>query len=586
MIALLVLLLIALILWYVLRRDKLDIGNTIELDKFDMDSIINKTKKAHNQVLRARPEDLNLDKRQLDKIMQNKSKFRKALREASIGDEGAKSYVKDMTFDVLEKKIGINAVNIDSVIPFTNPAALSKEERFEILLYCYKKKKGYGEKALNELFSEYHLDELREDDSYVVTEEDIKYIYNLEVKELTYDDKLAILCQRVFELAYGNNVIDDYFKKVDGISGGVSGMPSDMIDYFEDGTINNNSLIYSYDSIWLLYKGKPVRMACIGFGSEKELIRVSRNMQKYNTLKPMTQNNPHIEGEMKDGSRSVGTRKPFTETWSFSVRHHGDVVEKKIENILTDTNCELAIELMEFLVKGNRTFLITGTKGSGKTTLLRSVVAFIRNTYRIQVQESISELWLRKVFPEKFIMTFKDSPIVSGEEALEIGRKWESEVSLLGEIVSYKVASWLIQMKQVASLMVAGTHHANTTRSLIMWFRDARMTGDNALSSEKYAEQEVVECINFDVHMAIDTLTGHRYIERITEIVPVITRGQFEDNYRLVNILEYDEDAKSYKLAGEFSDESIKDIRRNLNKVERARFDILLQKMKRGDNNA
>lgn len=568
LICLIVSVVVAVILRFILKKNYLHNDENI-LDKYDMNNVVESVKNAINQVLRTRPEDLNLDREQTEKIIKNKTKLRRAIREASIGDQGAKSYVKDYIAELLEKKLGINEITIENVIPFSNPSKLEKEERFEILHHVYKLRNGT--KALEHIIKDYELDELR-NDVYEITEEDIRQIYSNEVKELNYDDKLDILCQRVFELAYGNGIIDEIKDGVDGISGGVSGVPEEMIDYFEEGAIDEN-IKYSYDSVWLMFNGKPIYMPCIGFGSKNELIRVCRNIHKYNVQKPLTQSNPHVEGDMKDGSRIVVARPPFADSWSFSIRKHNEGRTKKIHEIITDTNYEIPIQLLEFIVKGNRTFLITGNKGTGKTTLLRSIAAFIRKTYRLQIQESVYELGMRRVFPGKYIMTFRDTPTITGEEALEVGRKWESEVSLLGEIVSYRVANWLIQLSQVASLMTGGTHHAKTTKSLIMWFRDARLTGENALTSEKYAEQECAMCINVDVHLAINE--GHRYVERITEIIPVFTKEQYGDNYEIVDIMRFNEDKQSYELLNRFSEQAEKDMLNYFNAEEKKRYNEL-----------
>ena len=40
-------------------------------------------------------------------------------------------------------------------------------------------------------------------------------------------------------------------------------------------------------------------------------------------------------------------------------------------------------------------------------------------------------------------------------------------------------------------------------------------------TNEKIAEQQVADVVNFDIHMNKD-ISGHRYIERITEIIPLI----------------------------------------------------------------
>lgn len=80
------------------------------------------------------------------------------------------------------------------------------------------------------------------------------------------------------------------------------------------------------------------------------------------------------------------------------------------------------------------------------------------------------------------------------------------------------MASWLISTAQVASLFTLFTHHAKTTKDLIASMRNALLL-KGGFQNERVALEQVVEAIQFDIHMKKDN-TGHRYIERITEIVP------------------------------------------------------------------
>ncbi|WP_252891568.1 CpaF/VirB11 family protein [Thermoclostridium stercorarium] len=77
----------------------------------------------------------------------------------------------------------------------------------------------------------------------------------------------------------------------------------------------------------------------------------------------------------------------------------------------------------------------------------------------------------------------------------------------------------MIQMAQVASLFTLFTHHAKTTVDLVKSLRN-NLLQTGVFTNEKIAEQQVADVVNFDIHMNRD-LTGHRYIERITEIIPV-----------------------------------------------------------------
>ena len=63
------------------------------------------------------------------------------------------------------------------------------------------------------------------------------------------------------------------------------------------------------------------------------------------------------------------------------------------------------------------------------------------------------------------------------------------------------------------------THHAKTTDNLVKSLRNNLLkTGE--FNNEKIAEQQVADVVNFDIHLTKD-ISGHRYIERITEIIPV-----------------------------------------------------------------
>ena len=77
----------------------------------------------------------------------------------------------------------------------------------------------------------------------------------------------------------------------------------------------------------------------------------------------------------------------------------------------------------------------------------------------------------------------------------------------------------MIQMAQVASKFTMFTHHAKTFENLILSLRNSLLkTG--VFTNEKVAEIQVVQVINFDIHLKRG-FDGSRFIERITECVPV-----------------------------------------------------------------
>jgi pilus assembly protein CpaF len=233
---------------------------------------------------------------------------------------------------------------------------------------------------------------------------------------------------------------------------------------------------------------------------------------------------------MKDGSRVVVARPPFCESWVFFVRKFDSAENKEPEDLITDKNSKLTIECMKWLIKGCRVTAITGFQGTGKTTLLMSLVKFINYTFTLRIQEMAFELHLRKLYPKRNIVSFRETATVSGQEGLDLQKKTDGTVNIMGEVATAPVASWMIQMAQVASLFTIFTHHAKTTSDLVLALRN-NLLQTRVFSNEKVAERQVAEVVNFDIHLYKD-ISGHRYIQRITEIIPVIDNSEYPELYK------------------------------------------------------
>ena len=123
--------------------------------------------------------------------------------------------------------------------------------------------------------------------------------------------------------------------------------------------------------------------------------------------------------------------------------------------------------------------------------------------------------------------------------------------------------------------------------------------------NEKTAEEQVVQVLNFDIHLVKD-FRGRRYIERVTECIPVEDKNEytfdhrkektlegkldrFFDNatmfftkstnkelFKYVNVLEYHDG--TYVLTNPISEHNIKEMRNNMDDADVVEFDKFLMR--------
>ncbi len=496
--------------------------------------LVERVSQEFNGILRANLYEIGLSDEELIKLRKRKRELRTALKNCGIGDDNAKSYIKTCIRDILTKKLHIDRNNIEAYIEFSSFDSLSVREKFDIILYVYSKE--YKKHAFIELIDKYNLLEpvvISDDFSYKITEDDIEEIYESENIYLKFLDKLELLVQRVYAEYKGLGVIDEIRDMViDGVSGGVSG---------------NEKM---FNSIWVFVRGITLHLDFLTFENESELQRICMNIYRYGFPGQFSMARGYVVNEMKDHSRVVVVRPPFSESYAFFVRKFNTIDNKDISKLVTEPGSEIAIKVLKYLVKGCQVIGITGAQGSGKTTMLMSLIGFIHPAYTLRIQEMAFELHLRDIYPERNILTFCETDTVKGQDALDLQKKTDGAVNILGEVASAPVSSWLVQMSMVGSLFTMFTHHAKTTKALVKYMRNCLLS-TGAFTNERIAEEQVVDAINFDIHMEKD-IDGHRYIERITQIVPCKSSNT-SDLYKSVDIVRYIDGA--YCLCNNISEE-------------------------------
>ena len=430
-------------IYYSIQKKKnAQVEVTVNVDDktYTLDVMKEFVKKRLDEITKINLYDIGLSEEELKRRKNKKYELKKALKGCTYGDVNDKRYVKELIFDLLQKEYGITETNISKAIPFDVPSLLTAQDKFDILIYAYKKEFGY--EALTEMIKKYNLAELKYVEgetkpSYVITSNEIEDIYEKENIVLSFADKLSIVVQRIYQHYKGYSSIDEVRDmNIDGVSGGVSGLPESFLsqvaqtdgDYLDQ--IAEHKVPRACDSIWIFFQGKSIRLAFLSFGTEAELKRVCQNIYKYNNPGQLSDTNGYKINEMKDGSRVVVVRPSFSETWAFFVRKF-DVKRATLEQLVRDDGKEDAIELLKFLVKGARITSITGEQGSGKTTLLMGMIENIYETMNIRVQETAFELHLRKIYPTRNILTFRETDTISGQEGLDVQKKTDGSVNII-----------------------------------------------------------------------------------------------------------------------------------------------------------
>ena len=367
------------LIFYVIKKKKnAEVVATVNVDDktYTIEKMTEFVKKRLDEITKINLYDIGLSEEELKRRKNKKYELKKALKGCTYGDVNDKRYVKELIYDLLEKEYGVTETNISKAIPFDIPSLLTPQDKFDILIYMYKKEFGY--EALTELIKKYNLAELKYIEgetkpSYVITPNEIEDIFEKENPVLSFSDKLEVVVQRIYQHYKGYSSIDEVRDmNIDGVSGGVSGLPESFLsqvaqtdggDYLNQ--VAEHKVPRACDSIWIFFQGKSIRLAFLSFGTEAELKRVCQNIYKYNNPGQLSDTNGYKINEMKDGSRVVVVRPSMSETWAFFVRKF-DVQRAALEQIVHGPGKEEAIDLLKYLVKGARIISLTGEQGCRK----------------------------------------------------------------------------------------------------------------------------------------------------------------------------------------------------------------------------
>ncbi len=540
---------------------------------------------------------LGLTEAEFNALYKRKARIQEALRNCVYGLDSAKIIVIELIRTFIAENIDINT--IEELLGLTDGQDPSDHIKFEIIMYRYKKK--YGKGALSAWMDKNGFARERiatdadsdADLAYYVDVEDLYMSYEEEDIHLTKDEKIDILAIIVYQLYKGFGIVDTLREMdVNGFNMGTSGSILSNVNKSKAGIMKANN------AVWLYYQGKYIHLRFMNFGTEDELKRIIQLLIRWGNPGPLTAKRGYMVNTMYDKSRILALRPPASEYWAIFVRKFSlsDVSPKALIVKPYTKRGDLPMNLIELLMRGQVTCGVTGRQGSGKTTLMSSIIRFINPRYTIRVLEMAPELYLRELYPTRNILSVQETTTVTAAELQDALKKSDAAVSIVGEVATDIIAARMIQMGQVASIFTIFSHHANTPKDLVFALRNS-LVNAGGFSNMSTAERQVIDVVKCDIHLDY-TPDGKRYIERISEIVPlaegvpypdldkndleyskaILQREYYERSTDRISfyshdILKYDTDTHTYYVADRISPALESKMRSVMDPATRRRYD-------------
>ncbi len=516
------LLLVIMVLFiYFIFKAKLELEEIPE-NIYSIAYLCNEMTRIINEIINMDIDVLNLNKKDLDNRRALKRSLSDAVRKCSQGNLAEKMVVMARIKSSLTNMLHITEENIDEVLPFDNPNHLTSIDKFEIMMYLQKCKGSRN--MFREICNSTELDKLKKDQEgyyYSITKEDIEVAYRKLAKALSYDDKLNIITQRVYEKTYGLSAVDLFIMEddsLDSISGGISGITVENHYYLDEDIYSGNfQRPKTYESIWIVYGGKTIHMKFLSFETKSDIIRVCKNLSEHGRTGHLTSSEGGLKTHLADGSRVTVFRPNNSMQWAFFVRKFTSAASYHLEDLISDKGKEYPVGIIRWALRGCLNIIFSGDQNSGKTTNTRAAVREIDNRQPIRTLEADFELYLNDAYYDKNILGTRPSERMNFAKMIELLKSSDAHTILFGETASLEHAKYLIDLLLAGTKRIITTGHWPTTDELISYF--VHSMGAYGGAGKEDVEAMIARLLHLDIHCVKEN-DGHRHIDRITEIIP------------------------------------------------------------------
>lgn len=532
------------------------------------------------------------DDAEWEALYKRTQRIRKAAEKCVFGIDADKVVVKDLIKSIIQEIVETED-KLKDVIDFNSPY-LDPMVKFEVLMYYLKKK--YGKDALTYIIKTYHLDNVHytiEDSktpSYMITNEDIDFVYSQEIKwEIPFQVQLEVEATLIYQMYKGFGCIDTLDEMhIDGYNIGTSG--SILSDVFD----KDRKVTRATRSVWIYFEGKYIHAKFFTFYTMEECRRIVQLLARYNRPGPLTKSRGYVVTTKWNKSRVLALCPDASEYWACFVRNFSlssQTLESLVNPILKDpisgnplydvvpmteeeiaggeavwnltgkkfdaethtwqipkrkyNNAIVPMRTIEYLMKGQVTTGFTGRQGSGKTTMMTAAISPVDARFNIRVLELAPELYLRELYPDRNILSVQETATVTAAELQDALKKSDAALTIVGEVAQDIIAARMLQLGQVATIFTIFSHHANRTEDLVNALTNSVVASSGGAATPATVLPQVIDVIKVDVHLDYD-VDGNRYIERITEIIrldskpyPLQEEGESLEAYKVRLDREY-----------------------------------------------
>ena len=492
---------------------------------YTLDSLIDFTKKTYGLQIVAQ----NGTGEANNQSIQQREQILKYDSTCFCGDPADKLFIKTMIYRIITdcgsknsadypSGYGVNRQTVDQFIDWKSPH-LDPYLKFLAMLLHYENELSYGADAFGEFITRHGLNRLRIDSDgtagFFVNTEDIDKAWDEERLEMSFDKKVEVLNQLVYEELKGNSCIDELlYQNLGDISIGVSGIPATMFS----GDIEEYQ--HDYDTCWVRYKGCSIHLRFLTFGSYNKMKDVVRKGIAYEMRGQFSEKEGYKLGYARDGSRRTAAIEPFGESPALWVRKFTAKSESN-ESLFGDSkDYSKVIDVEKILVRGGATLPVCGAQGSGKTTKLEAICEYIQNFYAVRVMESEFEARLRWKYPMKNIFTVEanENTPVSPAEAYNFSLRTAGDIYIIGEARGDESIVNVTRTANRGGRSVLFTFHPNSPKATISEIANA-LIREKMYTNLKDAVATALETVHCCIFVRMDIEAQRRYYE-IFEFVP------------------------------------------------------------------